>query len=239
MVAISLATIPYKWFLTRSLGAPPNPAPSNPDCDPLTSACFYSAHGCDNAHPVTSCPGGSGPQQKVGTKGDGTFAVQNTTWVQQLFAMGYGGCTWQYGDGVGDQACAWGTQITVTLCPARGIPYQANQLWTFASPHGDCRTDGSTGTPDNITTYGSLFACQTAHMHYTWVRGTSPPPPDPVTSLPAPSSSRSTSRNVTVASRRSTAPTRVALPLRRTLPLASPLPTFSALPLFEYTNRGI
>jgi len=54
---------------------------------------------CDNAHPVTSWPSGSGPQQTVGPKGDGTYAIQNTNWAQQLFALGYGGYTWQYGDG--------------------------------------------------------------------------------------------------------------------------------------------
>jgi hypothetical protein len=158
---------PYKWFMTGTLGTPANSAPANGACNPVTSACFYSAAGCDNSNPVTSCPGGSGPQQKVGPKGNGTLAIQNTNWVQQLYMLGYNGYTWQYGDGVGNQSTAWGTAITVTLCPAGGTPYTAGQLWTFAPSAGTCSTSGKTGTPDNKTTWGSLFACQSANMLYT------------------------------------------------------------------------
>jgi hypothetical protein len=158
---------PYKWFMTGTLGTPANSAPSSGGCSPITSACFYSAAGCDNSSPVTQCPGGSGPQQKVGPKGNGTLAIQNTNWVQQLYMLGYNGYTWQYGDGVGNQSTAWGTAITVTLCPAGGTPYMAGQLWTFSPSTGTCSTTGQTGTPNQQTTFGSLMSCQNANMRYT------------------------------------------------------------------------
>jgi hypothetical protein len=158
---------PYKWFMTGTLGTPKNTAPSSGACTTIASACFYAAAGCDNSQPVTGCPGGSGPQQKVGPKGDGTVAIQNTNWVQQLYMLGYNGYTWQYGDGVGNQSAPWGTSYTVTLCPNGGTPYVASQLWTFSATTGACSTSGQTGTPNNQTTYGSLFACQTANMRYT------------------------------------------------------------------------
>ncbi len=87
--------------------------------------------------------------------------------MQQLYALGYNGFTWQYGDGVGDQACGWGTELKLTLCPNGGVPYRKNQLWTFAASAGTCGTDGSTGAPDGVTTFGSLAACQQANMRYT------------------------------------------------------------------------
>jgi hypothetical protein len=161
---------PHKWFETGSLGIPPNTDPSSGACNPITSSCFYSGAGCDKSNDstlVASCPGGSGPQQKVGPKGDGTFAIQNTNWVQQLYALGYGGYTWQYGDGIGDQSCEWGAQIKVTLCPNGGVPYRKNQLWTFSVASGTCSTDGTTGNPDGNTTFPSLAACQMAKMRYT------------------------------------------------------------------------
>lgn len=164
---LKACSAPYKWFQTGSLGSPPNPAPSSGGCNPVTSACFYAGAGCDNSHPETSCPGGSGPQQRVGPAGDGKFAIQNTSWVQQLYGLGYAGYTWQYGDGVGDQTCDWGGHVKVTLCPAGGIPYQKNQLWKFSASTGTCSTDGTTGTPDGTTTFKSLAACQTAKMRYT------------------------------------------------------------------------
>ena len=33
-----------------------------------------------------------------------------------------------------------------------------------SSTTGACSTDGSSGTPNGVTTFGSLFACQTAKM---------------------------------------------------------------------------
>ena len=164
---LKACSAPYKWFQTGSLGSPPNQAPSSGGCDPVTSACFYAGAGCDNSHPDTSCPGGSGPQQRVGPAGDGRFAIQNTGWVQQLYGLGYAGYTWQYGDGVGDQTCDWGGHVKVTLCPAGGIPYQKNQLWKFSASTGTCSSDGTTGTPNGTTTFGSLAACQKANMRYT------------------------------------------------------------------------
>lgn len=160
---------PFNWFLTGDLGSPANTSPtpaSSCSATTIASACFYAAAGCITAEPVTSCPGASGPQQKVGPLGTGHFAIQNTSWVQQLLAMGYDGYTWQYGDGVGDQTCDWGGQITLTLCPNGGTPYVPNVLWEFSPATGNCTATG-TGTPDNTTTFGSLFACQTANMRYT------------------------------------------------------------------------
>jgi hypothetical protein len=130
--ALRACTAPYKWFQTATLGTPVNPAPSIGACDPangtFNSSCFHAGAGCDETQPVTMCPRGSGPQQKVGPNGGGTVAIQNTHWVQQLYALGYGGYSWQYGDGVGDQSCVWGTEVKLTLCPNGGVPYRKNQL---------------------------------------------------------------------------------------------------------------
>lgn len=162
---------PYKWLQTASLGSPVNRAPSSGQCDPtkgtFNSSCFYSGGGCDASDVVHRCPNGSGPQQKVGPLGDGTLSIQNTHWVQDLYAMGYRGYTWQYGDEVGDQSCDWGETVTLTLCPRGGVPYRAHQLWTYSQKDGNCIPDGSTGTPDDATTFSSLAACQKAIMRYT------------------------------------------------------------------------
>ena len=156
---------PFNWFITSTLGTPTNPDPSDPSCAAITSSCFYAGAGCNTSEPETQCPGGSGPQQKVGPQANGQFAIQNTNWVQNLFALGYGGYTWQYGDGVGDQSCSWGGTAALTLCPNGGTPYNPSVLWTFSSTTGACSANG-TGTPDGITTFGSLIACQQATMLY-------------------------------------------------------------------------
>lgn len=167
--AMRACVAPYKWFETGTLGTPANPAPSSGACTTIDSACFYAGAGCDNASPVQDCPGGSGPQQRVGPMGNGNFGVQNTAWVQQLFETGYGGYTWQYGDGVGQQTCAWGAELTAHLCPRGGVPYRRLQLWTFDAAAGDCRTDGSTGHGNGTTTFNALVDCQRARMRYTCV----------------------------------------------------------------------
>jgi len=170
--SLEACTAPFKWMQTNSLGTPTNPSspPSSGECDvtkgTFNSSCFYSGGGCDTSNRTLRCPDGSGPQEKVGPLGNGTKAIQNTNWVQNLYALGYGGYTWQYGDGVGDQACGWGSTITVNLCPRGGTPYRKSQLWTFSEADGDCSTDGRTGTPDGVTTFKSLAACQNEKMRY-------------------------------------------------------------------------
>lgn len=159
---------PFHWFQSDTLGEPPSPIRASGECNPSNgtfgSQCFYAGAGCDRSRPTDTCPSGSGPQQRVGPKADGTFAIHNTHWVQDLYRLGYKGYTWQYGDGVGDQTCDWGAAIKVTLCPAGGVPYRSNQLWTFSA--GTCTTDGTVGTPDGATTFGSLAACQNARMRF-------------------------------------------------------------------------
>ena len=158
---------PYKWFQTTTLGNPPVAQMSDPGCNPINSSCYYAGSGCDNSQAATSCPGGSGPQERVGPEQNGSYGIQNTEWVTVLHAMGYLGYTWQYDDGLGTQQCSWGEETTVTLCPAGGTPYLENQLWTFSTATDTCSTQGQTGKPDGVKTFGSLFACQTANMLYT------------------------------------------------------------------------
>jgi hypothetical protein len=163
---------PYKWFASTGLGSPQNPTLTVPSC-PAGAGCnsvsYYAGAGCDNTSAALNCPGGSGPQQKVGPKRDGTLAIQNTNFVQQLRALGYTGYTWQYDDGIGAQTCDAGAQMTVTLCPSGSSPkpYQKNALWRWSASTGACTTDGTTGAPDGHTTFGALFACQAATMQYT------------------------------------------------------------------------
>ena len=180
-------TAPYKWFASRDLGSPknsdiPREKPEDTFIPQRTAKCeagacnsvsFYGAAGCDNASCTVAeclaCPGGSGPQQKVGPTRNGELAIQNTNFVQQVRALGYTGYTWQYDDGIGGQTCDAGAQMTVTLCPSGSSPkpYLKNQLWTFSTSTGTCSTDGTTGAPDEVNTFGSLFACQKANMKYT------------------------------------------------------------------------
>ena len=182
---LQVCAAPYKWFETTSLGLPVNPTLATPSC--ANGACnavsYYAGAACDpgactpcpTSDPTctptdcTSCPGGSGPQQKVGPLGTGEKAIQNTNYVQGLRALGYRGYTWQFDDGIGAQTCTAGAVMKVTLCPSGGNPrpYQANTLWTFSAARGSCRTTGAKGAPDGVTTFGSLFACQTATMQYT------------------------------------------------------------------------
>lgn len=161
----------YKWFESDTLGSPPSPVRESGACDPANgsfgSHCYYSGAGCDASDPATSCPNNSGPQQKVGPKKDGSFAIQNTNWVQQLFAMGYRGYTWQYGDKVGDQSCNSSSTYKLTLCPAGGVPYRSNQLWTFSPGSGTCDASPSSGAANGVTSFDSLFACQKANMRFT------------------------------------------------------------------------
>ncbi len=175
---------PYKWFGSTQLGAPRNTTLTNAACSPGTcnSASYYAGHGCDNTTclsngPCLYCPGGSGPQQKVGPKQNGTLAIQNTNFVQRLRALGYTGYTWQYDDGIGGQACTAGAQMTLTLCPAGGSrqPYRKDQLWKASSTTGECTADG-VGTADGQSTFASLFDCQRATMQYTCIDRTSTDP---------------------------------------------------------------
>jgi len=172
---------PHLWFSSNSeLGTPRNKRRTATACGPdeCNSVAYYAAKGCQgspnppggqNPGDFAHCPQGSGPQQKVGPKGDGTFAIQNTNFVQQLRALGYPGYTWQYDDGIGTQTCTSGATVKVTLCPDGGPnkPYLKSPLWKFSDTDGKCFTDGSAGTPDGNTTFGSLFACQKARMRYT------------------------------------------------------------------------
>lgn len=151
---------PYKWLGSGSFGNPKNPGPSvNPNCGPNGCApyAYYAAAGCladTPAHAAIACPGGSGPQQRVGPTFNGKYAIQNTHWTQQLYAMGYTGYTSQYDDAVGGQQCSWGATMTVTLCPGGSskTPYDATQKWAFES--GQC-VISSTGI------YASRWACLT------------------------------------------------------------------------------
>lgn len=153
---------PYKWLGSSSFGNPKN---TNPTMDSTCNATgctpysYYAAAGCLDdtpAHAAIACPGGSGPQQRVGPapKHDGTYAIQNTNWTQQLYAMGYTGYTSQYDDAVGGQQCSWGASMTVTICPegSSKTPYDATQKWAFDS--GQC-VISPTGT------YSSQVACLT------------------------------------------------------------------------------
>jgi hypothetical protein len=172
--ALKSCAAPYKWFGSTQLGSPTNRTLTNALCTPgnCNSASYYAGDGCDNTTclsngPCLYCPGGSGPQQKVGPKQNGTLAIQNTNFVQRLRALGYTGYTWQYDDGIGGQACAAGARMTLTLCPSGGRPYQRSQLWRYSASTGTCVTDGTTGTPDGKQTFGSLFDCQSTKMRYT------------------------------------------------------------------------
>lgn len=189
VTSLQSCAAPYKWFETTSLGSPPNPTLTTPNCSggSCNAVSFYAAAGCDPAActpcatggdppckvaKCTSCPGGSGPQQKVGPKGTGEKAIQNTNFVQGLRALGYRGYTWQYDDGVGGQTCtpgSKGAKLNVTLCPSGSSPrpYQSDPLWTFSLTTGTCSTDGSTGMPNGRTTFKSLFDCQAVKMQYT------------------------------------------------------------------------
>lgn len=153
---------PYKWFEVGTFGSPHNSNPLQPSCANGTcvSVSYYAGAGCDGANPRLACPSGSGPQQRVGPLQNGTFAIQNTNWVKSLYALGYTGYTWQYGDGVGTQTCTAGAQIKVTLCPRGGRPYDKTIKWQFSPTTGDCiiATNG---------TYASLAACQQANMRYS------------------------------------------------------------------------
>ena len=151
---------PYKWLGSGSFGNPTNPSPSmDTTCGPAgcTPYSYYAAAGCLDdtpGHAAIACPGGSGPQQRVGPTYNGRYAIQNTNWTQQLYAMGYAGYTSQYDDAVGGQVCDWGATMKVMLCPGNSSkePYDATRQWAFSS--GQC-TISTTGT------YSSLFACLT------------------------------------------------------------------------------
>jgi len=153
---------PYKWFEIGSFGNPNNSNPTQPLCSSgtCTSVSYYAGAGCDGNNPRLACPTGSGPQQRVGPQQNGMYGIQNTNWVKGLYALGYTGYTWQYGDGVGSQSCDAGAQIKVTLCPRGGRPYDKTVKWQFSPTTGDCTV--ATGG-----TYASLAACQQAKMHYT------------------------------------------------------------------------
>ncbi len=153
---------PYKWLGSGSFGNPKNASPSiDSTCSAAgcTPYSYYAAAGClDDTpeHAAIACPNGSGPQQRVGPAAahDGTYAIQNTNWTQNLYAMGYTGYTSQYDDAVGGQVCDWGATMTVTLCPNGGKPYDSTQQWAFNSTTGTCAVSPS-------GSYSSLFACLT------------------------------------------------------------------------------
>lgn len=157
---------PFHWFETTTSGSPANTDPTQPNCAnaKCTSVSYYAGDGCDGAQPRLACPGGSGPQQRVGPQQNGRFAIQNTNWVTQIYGLGYTGYTWQYGDGVGNQTCpaAAKTSYTVTLCPEGGKPYEKSR-WKFSAADGDCAVapDGTRGR-----WYPSLAACQRDNMLY-------------------------------------------------------------------------
>jgi hypothetical protein len=187
--AISLLTVngsinqacvaPYKWLGSGSFGNPLNPSPSmDSTCGPTgcTPYSYYAAAGCLDdtpAHAAIACPGGSGPQQRVGPAFNGTYAIQNTHWTQQLYAMGYTGYTSQYDDAVGGQQCSWGAAMTVTLCPGGSskTPYDSTQKWVFDS--GNCVISATGTYPSQVAcltdpTNAVLFTCDpltdTAHQ---------------------------------------------------------------------------
>jgi hypothetical protein len=153
---------PYKWFELATVGSPRDSSSTLPNCadGKCTSVSYYAGAGCDPQNPRLACPGGSGPQQRVGPKQDGSFGIQNTEWVRQLYALGYTGYSWQYGDGVGQQSCDAGATITVTLCPANPKPYLKAE-WVFDAATGQCHVGQATANQ-----YDSLAACQEANMRY-------------------------------------------------------------------------
>lgn len=147
---------PCKWFSSTTLGNPKNPVRTPPDgCN---SASYYCCGGkCSSGD--HRCPGCSGADCLVGPKGDKSYPVDKTHFVRQMYAMGYYGYTWAYGDSIGDQGCDWGAKIKVTLSPNGGTPYKQNK-WKF---------NGKTCSVSASGTYPSLFECQKHNMKYKYV----------------------------------------------------------------------
>jgi hypothetical protein len=147
---------PCKWFSSTTLGSPKNPVRTPPDgCN---SASYYCCGGkCASGD--HRCPGCSGADCLVGPKGNSSYPVDKTNFVRQMYAMGYYGYTWAYGDSIGDQGCDWGTKITLTLSPNGGTPSKQNK-WKY---------DGKACIVSASGTYASLFDCQTHNMKYKFV----------------------------------------------------------------------
>ncbi len=160
---------PYLWFESTDLGSPKNPKATEPGC-PKGAACssvsYYAGAGCDSSDRRSlklDCPGNSGPQQRVGPQQNGQFAIHNTNWVSQLYALGYSGYSWQYADGVGGQTCPAAPQAVyqVTLCPGGGKPYATTAKWEFSEATGACAAGEGAAAK-----YNSLIACQRANMRF-------------------------------------------------------------------------
>ena len=146
---------PKLWFDTTTLGDPVNPTQT--PCDDESAMCWY---GCGGPCTDKTDPSCGGIPCKAGPTAthNGTKAINNTNWVTQLYAMGYRGYTWAYGDGIGLQQCDWGAQIKVTLCPNGGVPYDSSVKWAYSG--GACSVS-------NGGSYDSLFDCQKANMKFS------------------------------------------------------------------------
>lgn len=145
---------PKFWFDTTTIGNPVNPVKLVENTEPpWNSANWY---GC--AGQADGGPGNGGTECVKGpTEGSKTYPISLTNFAKDLKAMGYKGYTWAYDDGAGLFNCNWGANITLTLCPNGGTPYDANTKWAYKG--GECSA-GKTGS------YKSLLACQQANMKY-------------------------------------------------------------------------
>jgi hypothetical protein len=175
---------PYKWFSQGLLGNPLDAYFQPAGCanGACTSTSYYAAEGCDDTSTERLkyfCPQHSGPQQRVGPHTtvtspipNGKYSIHNTNYVQQLYALGYRGYTWQFDDGLGLLNCpstakigdpAEFTQYTITVCPS-GATKDPSQptAWVFRPAAGTCEPSSGGGG----TSYSSLLECQQHNMRY-------------------------------------------------------------------------
>lgn len=110
---------PGHWMTSPGVGDPTNPNAQAPDgCN---SASFYACAGSCAA--TGANPGGGASECEIGPKLDGSFGIENTSYVTTLKSLGYKGYTWPYDDAEGLQQCTWGGTMALTLCPNGGTPY--------------------------------------------------------------------------------------------------------------------
>jgi len=146
---------PCHWFTGGGIGDPVNPDPSPlPDAPPYNSANYYCCHGTPGPQD------GSGACAKGPTDSGKTYPITLTNYVKSLKALGYKGYTWQYDDLEGTMTCDWGEQISLTLVPDGGVPYDPATKWAY---NGKKCSGGKKGS------YSSRLACQQANMKYKCV----------------------------------------------------------------------
>ena len=154
---------PCHWFTGGGIGDPVNPDPSSlPTAPPWNSANYYCCQGTPGPQD------GSGACAKGPKDGAKTYPIPLTNYVKSLKAVGYKGYTWQYDDLEGTMTCDWGEQISLTLVPDGGVPYDPATKWAYAG--GKC-SGGKKGS------HSSLLACQQANMKYKCVPETYPTGP--------------------------------------------------------------